>query len=165
MEKCKIVGLPPARKIIQDSRKFSVQRFATFAGIWFCAVTMVLSLREIQGDWDHAVCGVWGCSPPLAAVFACQGVWGLILFPILHWVSDRYSARVTRITSLTVLGVAIIAFAIIVIYEIFHWFRFVTPVNRKYFGHRIALATLTQVDFPVVMLLLSGLYLRWRAKS
>lgn len=158
--------LPPtARETIQDSRKFSVLRFAIYAGIWFCAVIMVLSFREIQGEWDHAVCGVWGCSPPLAAVAACQGVWGLILFPISHWVSHRYSERVTRITALTVLGIAIIAFVIIVVYEIFHWYLFVAPANRKYFGHRIALATLTQVDFPVVMLLLLGMYLRWRAKD
>jgi|SaaInlStandDraft_1057018.scaffolds.fasta_scaffold118423_2 hypothetical protein len=153
------------RNAIQDARKFSVLQFAIYAGIWFCAVTTVLSIRDIHGEWDHAVCGVWGCSPPIASVIACQGVWGLILFPVSHWLSNRYSARVTRITALTVLGTAIIAFAIIVIYEIFHWFLFVAPASRKYFGHRIALATFTQVDFPVVMLLLSGLYLRWRAKD
>lgn len=126
---------------------------------------MALSIRDVHGDWDHAVCGVWGCSPPLAAVAACQAVWMLILFPAAFWVSKFYTKRVQDITAKTVIAIACVAFAVLVVYEFFHWFLSVAPADRIYFGHRITLATFAQVDIPIVVLLLSGLYLRWRSQT
>ncbi len=144
-----------------QTRYRTLLRFALLATVWTCAVLLVLSVRNIQGEWDHAVCGVWGCSPPLAAVASCQGVWAMVLWPILIWFDSSFSRRVVRITANTVLAVSLTALFAIVVYEYFHWYRFVGPASRKYFGQRLALSTFTQVDFPVVLLFLSGLLLRW----
>lgn len=130
---------------------------------WGAAVLLVLSYRDIRGDWDHAVCGVWGCSPPLAAVLSCQGVWGLILFPLTYWASRSFSLRVRRIIANTLLAVSIAALIGIVIYEYFHWYLYVGPNSRRYILHRLALATLTQIDFPVVLLFITGLLMRFFA--
>ncbi|QDT34676.1 hypothetical protein [Thalassoglobus polymorphus] len=143
-----------------QTRYHSLIYITLLAIAWGGAVLFVLSFKDIQGDWDHAACGVWGCSPPLAAVGVCQAIWGLILFPVILWVNRVYPQRIARITANTFVGVGLLASLVIVIYEIFHWLLFVQPEHRIYFGHRIALATLTQVEFPVVMLLISGLVLR-----
>ncbi len=142
------------------TRYRSLVRFTLLAIAWGGAVFFVLGFKDVRGDWDHAACGVWGCSPPLAAVAVCQTIWGLVFFPAIYWVKQTFSQRVSRITGTTFVAVGLIAFLVIVIFEIFHWLLFVQPADRVYFGHRIALATLTQVEFPVVMLLISGLVLR-----
>lgn len=133
------------------------------AVVWGAAVLLVLSFREIRGDWDHAVCGVWGCSPPVAAVLSCQGVWGLVLFPLSYWSHRSFAPRVRRIIANTLLAVSFVALIGIVIYEYFHWYLYVGPNLRRFMGHRLALATLTQVDFPVVLLFVSGLLMRFFA--
>ena len=132
---------------------------SAFAFLWGVAAYSVLSFKDVRSSWDYAVCGVWGCSPPLAAVAACQAIWGLVLFPLAWWVSRKFSLRVQRLTALTALAVSLVAVLVIVVYEYFHWFLFVAEKNRIYFGRRLALATLTQVDFPVVMLFLASLML------
>lgn len=144
-----------------QTRYRTLLRFTFLSAVWTCAVLLVLSVRDVQGEWDHAVCGVWGCSPPLAAVASCQGVWGLVLLPILIWVNRSFSKRVVRISANTLLAVSLTAFLAIVVYEYFHWFSFVSPTSRNYFGHRLALATFSQVDFPIVLLSLSGFWLRY----
>lgn len=144
---------------MNNNRQFSLIQFTAFAFLWGVAALGVLSMKDIRGSWDYAVCGVWGCTPPLAAVAACQAIWGLVLFPIAWWVNRSYSPRVQRLTALTSLGVSQGALLVIVVYEYFHWFLFVAEENRIYFGRRLALSTLTQVDFPVVMLFLASLML------
>ncbi len=144
-----------------QTRYRTLIRFVLLATAWTCAVLLVLSIRNMTGEWDHAVCGVWGCSPPLAAVASCQGVWALVLLPILLWSDRTLSRRVVRITANTLLVVSLTGLFAIVVYEYFHWFRFVKPEFQKHFGHRLMLSTFTQVDFPVVILFLSGIWLRW----
>lgn len=143
----------------------SLWKILLLAAVWAGVVLFVLSFREIEGEWDHAACGVWGCAPPLAAVATMQILWGLVFFPIGYWLERTFSRCIVRTTGATVLAVAVCGLTGIVIYEYFHWYSHVNPDFRQYFGRRLALSILTQIDFPVVILLLSGGILYWRSRK
>ena len=121
----------------------------------------VSSLSEIESEFDNKLCGVWGCSPPVAAVLSVHALWGMVFVPASLFVRFKFSKRIGRITGLTTILIALTALVAIVIYEDFHWYTFVSLESRIYFGRRIALALFTQTDFPVIVLLLAGILLRW----
>lgn len=131
------------------------------ASLWGLAVYFALSISDKKTNWDTTFCGVWGCSAPIAAVISCHLVWGLFLLPFAVIVCAKCSKRVTRITGMTTVCVAVSAILVLVVYEYFHWYRFVQPAYRIYFGRRIALSLFSQIDFPILPLLLTGLGVWW----
>ncbi|TWT57023.1 hypothetical protein KOR42_03800 [Thalassoglobus neptunius] len=135
--------------------------YCGLACLWGLAALSAVSFRDRTTELDHQLCGVWGCSPPVAAVVSCHLVWGLILLPLAIYVCANFSIRIVRITGMTTVCVACCAILVLVVYEYFHWYTFVQPASRVYFGRRIALSLFSQIDFPIIPLLLMGLGVWW----
>lgn len=120
---------------------------------WFGAVYGALSLSYVRSSWSGVLCGPWGCTAPLEAIVACHLAWLLVLLPGVAAIRQFGSSRHLKIAGRGLLGCALLGMLLLWINQFrsnsFSWF----PHMWKLTG----LAIISEVDFPVVPSLLTGI--------
>ena len=51
--------------------------------LWEAGLYAVLNVRQVESLNVHAICGTWGCGPPLSALISWHGFWLLLVAPIV----------------------------------------------------------------------------------
>ncbi len=123
---------------------------------WAGVLWGVLQLAHVETDWDHTVCGPWGCGPPIAALVSAHLARLVVLLPAgmagRQWVSNEG----LRATGLALFVVAVAAIVGMIVREATTWQPSVGPEQRGYFVQRCLFVIGTSIDLPVVQLLLLG---------
>lgn len=132
---------------------------------WAGAPWGALSIARVPGDWGHAVCGPWGCAPPLQALVGCHLAWLVLLAPVAV-----VGPRIGRLPWLPgrAVGAAFVFVAVAGAFAVWRheratWLAAASEPQREYFWQRCALAIAAWVDAPLVQLLLVGVLLIVRA--
>ncbi len=141
----------------------SLSRIGIGLTVWAASLFAALAIRDLPGDWGHAICGPWGCGPPLQALLACHMAWLIILAPpaALLARSTQISAHGLRRFGAFLCVLAALFVAAAVIYQGLTWWPSESQWQRGFFWRRCAFVLATTVDLPVAQLLLVGLYLRF----
>ncbi|MCI0457382.1 MAG: hypothetical protein L0Z62_10470 [Gemmataceae bacterium] len=131
--------------------------------LWGAAAFGVLSLANLPGGFTHALCGPWGCFPPLQALGAMHLFWVLLLIPILGWPSWGWPPeRVKTLgTALFLLGIG--GLLTVAVGEMLTW---VPPGGEswRYLPQRILYAVAVLSDVPLVQVTVGGLVCRFIGK-
>ncbi len=127
--------------------------------VWSGTAYGVLSLRNLPGEYSHYLCGPWGCLPPIQALLAVHGFWGVVIAPFV-W---RYARLRTRrelfraggwLSSLALLGI-LCSFA-------YTWWGLrdyhVRSFVTFYLGRALG-GLATQTDLPLVQIWIAGIAL------
>ncbi|REK17426.1 MAG: hypothetical protein DWQ37_06455 [Planctomycetota bacterium] len=128
-------------------------RFAAFA-IWGSVLYGALSLRDIETPFDYAMCGPWGCFPPLSAVAACHAGWLIVLTPALFWAHHHLLHSVSwKIAGAVLTAIGAVSAAIVAVRAL--WLDR-GSIDQTYPVQKLALNVFTTTDFPIVPLLVLG---------
>ncbi|MGE3239498.1 MAG: hypothetical protein AB7G28_01270 [Pirellulales bacterium] len=145
------------------SQSLSMNVFRVIAGLvaWSATLTTTLSIANLSGNWGHAICGPWGCGPPLQALISCHLSWFVVLVPAVvlfqksGWLSGHSLRRIG--TTLCVASVAMLV--AIIVYERLTWWPLVGESQRDFFWNRCGFVVATTVDVPTLQLFAIGAYL------
>lgn len=64
--------------------------------LWSLALFGILQVHQFEGLFGHAVCGPWGCGPPVSALVGYHGFWFLLLLPITAILKHRLPSANSR---------------------------------------------------------------------
>ncbi len=133
----------------------------TLAGCvaWALVLAGTLSIAYWPGDWGHGVCGPWGCGPTLQSLVACHLSWLVVLMPLAGVLQLWLSRRQQRALGMTILIVAAAGLGGMIAYEVSVSWSSASEWQRQFLRQRIGFVIATQIDFPLVELLLAGLFL------
>jgi hypothetical protein len=127
------------------------------AALWGGAMMLVLQAHRLPGHHGHAVCGLWGCGPPLQALIAFHGFWLVLLsLPVALCCRLIDPTRLMAVSVLTIV-VGIAGIAGVVAWEAEHWLPNVGELQREYFLQRCLFRVGTMTDVPLVQLVLAGI--------
>jgi hypothetical protein len=133
--------------------------------VWGVVLWGALSIARLPGDWGHGVCGPWGCGPPLQALLACHLSWLVVLLPLAGVLRLWLPCRQQRVLGMIVLVAGCVGLGGLVAYELTTWWPAVSEWQRHFFWQRIGFVIATQVDLPVIELILTGVCLLTGARS
>lgn len=135
--------------------------------LWGLALWGALALRDLPGDWGHALCGPWGCGPPLQALLSIHAAWAVLLWApafVLPRIYASRSAGMRRIGAiLAAAGVG--GLVAIAIRESLFAGSSASESAANYLLQRILFVIATSIDAPVVQATIAGFVLRWGASS
>lgn len=136
-------------------------RFVLIGVSWSGVAYGALSLRLIPGDYSHPFCGPWGCLPPIQALAAVHAFWIVAIGPPTHWSSRVMGPRANRLVGQLISALAIIGLVITICGG-----SSSRPTNPGTHGVLARfgvsmVAVATQVDVPLIPLLMAGAVL-WR---
>ena len=131
--------------------------YAAGLAVWGGALFGILQVHLIPGNWGHAVCGPWGCGPPMQALVAYHGFWLMLLFPPALTFSNRTSTE-----RLVDVGrwVALFGSVCLLCYmgwEAIDWLARASERHRLYVVQRCLFVVITLVDVPIVQVTMLGL--------
>ena len=135
--------------------------------LWGLALWGALALRDLPGDWGHALCGPWGCGPPLQALLSIHAAWAVLLWAPAFVLPRMYASRPARMRRIgTIVAAAGVGGLIaIAIRESLFAGSSVSESAANYLLQRILFVIATSIDAPVVQATIAGLVLRWGASS
>lgn len=128
---------------------------------WAVALLLALQVATLPGDWEHSVCGPWGCGPPVQALVGWHLAWLVLLLP-MAWSARRLPRRVRNACGLSVMGLAVTGVLLIAWREWVEWLPQVSESLQQYYPHRVGFVLVTWVELPLLELFPAGLLL-WRA--
>ncbi len=132
--------------------------------VWALALFGTLQVYRWQGLLGHAICGPWGCGPPVSALIGYHSFWLLLLVLPAWWLQLQLSsATLQRLgTGLTLVA----AVGIVLLLAVDSWQFWSRASMRVYIVQRCLFRLATFIDFPLVQFGLIGLWLRnsWRSK-
>lgn len=135
---------------------------------WFAGAYGVLMLHSLPGEYAHAVCGPWGCYPPLQALAAMHGFW-LLLVPPVGWLISCWPAHRLRFVGGMLIAIGVVSLAGVIVHEYLTWYRQTPESFRGYFPQRILYRITTLSDFPILQIILAGVVCtgaaRWIRRS
>lgn len=141
----------------ESGRPFSVHKLLLLL-VWAVAMFTTLQVHRFEGWFGHAICGPWGCGPPVSALLGYHGFWLLLLLLPVWFLKRRWDT-----VTLARLGTGlcwIAGIGIIVLLFVDGWQFWQREAMRRYLGQRCLFRLATFVDFPLVQLVLIGLYLK-----
>ncbi len=130
---------------------------------WAAALLAVLSIANLPGSWGHAVCGVWGCGPPLQALVSCHAAWLLVLGPLVEMVT-RSAPRPSDLRfqmGKVLLAVGAILVVVVAVHQRISWWPTVSEFHQQYFWNRCGFVIITSVDVPITPILILGAIFLW----
>ncbi len=123
---------------------------------WGLALFAALQLGNVPVDWGH-VCGPWGCGPPVKALVAWHGFWGILLaLPVLLAIAYWPGRRLQRV-GLVLTAAGLLGLAGIAVWQTVDWLPRVSDSYQRYFAARYLFVVATLVDVPIVQLTLAGI--------
>lgn len=139
---------------IQTAPLLSTRNLLAFAG-WTLALFGTLQVHNLEGQLGHAICGPWGCGPPVSALVGYHAFWCLLIFPVALILGGRMCGVTRRHlgTGLVLVSVAGIA-ALLLLEGLDNSAAEAYPLRWCLF--RVA----TFVDFPLAQLGIAGIWLR-----
>lgn len=124
--------------------------------IWALLMWGALSLAKLPGDWGHGVCGPWGCGPPAQALVAYHIAWCILLLPLAIIARSSLNFKQRRYLAAGLAAIALAGILVIVGYERVVWWVAASDWQRTFFWNRIGFAILTQIDAPLVQLIVAA---------
>lgn len=118
--------------------------------VWGLVLAGTLSLASVPGDGGHAVCGAWGCGPPIQTLVACHVSWLVVLGPPVLALRGRTSPRTLRRGASGALAVAILFVSAIAVQEFRTWGTRASPWQGPLYWQRVGFVLLTTVEVPVL---------------
>ena len=135
----------------------SYRNFLLFAA-WAMALFGSLQAHLWEDLFGHAICGPWGCGPPVAALMGYHGFWLLVLLLPAWLLKQRVSRATVNRVGLGLVLVAIVGIALLLAIDAGrHWH---VARMRPYMVQRLLFRLATFVEFPLIQLGLIGLWLR-----
>ena len=117
-----------------------------------------LQLHHFEASFGHAICGPWGCGPPVMALVVYHAFWFLLIVRPAVAVSCLLPAE-TAIRIGTLLGIAGLgALALLVVADSVRFWR--TAQGSEYLLQRGLFRLVTFVEFPLGPLGLAGIAIR-----
>ena len=126
--------------------------------VWAASLFGVLQVHHFESLFGHAICGPWGCGPPVSALIGYHGFWLLLMLLPAWWLKHYLSGATLRRLGTGLLLVAVIG--IVLLLAIDSWQTWQREAMRPYVVQRGFFRLATFVDFPLVQLGLIGLWLR-----
>lgn len=124
---------------------------------WGLALYGVLRVASLKGQWQHGICGPWGCGPPTQTLVACHGFWVVLIFPLMIALIRRASATTLHRLGMILTLAGVVALVGIAGREWTQWYLEVSESLRGFFLQRYLFSIATLVDVPVVEMTLVGL--------
>jgi hypothetical protein len=133
-------------------------KVGTVAAVWGGAVLLVLQVHQLRlpGTYEHSVCGLWGCGPPLQALLAMHGFWLVLLSLPVGLCCGLLAPRRLLAVSLLAVVLGTAGIAGVVAWEAEHWLPIASELQRDYFLQRCLFAVGTMTDVPLVQFVLAG---------
>ena len=149
----------------------SASRLLTFAGatklaVWAAALWGALRVTRLPGYWGHSICGLWGCGPPLQAIVGWHLAWVVVLAPLaLGWgpLHSLPGYRLRRFGMALAIGGAALIVGV-AIHERISWWPAVSPLQQSYYWQRVGFVIATNVDLPMLQLVVFGLIIDLRGR-
>lgn len=141
---------------------FAIVRNVAVVAVWGLCLHGALSIARWQGDFEHTICGPWGCGPRLPPVISCHVAWLVALaLPagFVAW-SGHVTPAARRVIGSAVMGVAGMIIAGFFAWHVGVWWPQATVSQQPYFWHRFAFMMVTAIDVPAVQMLVLGLAIR-----
>ena len=135
----------------------SVRNFFLFFA-WAAGLFGVLQVHQLEGWFGHALCGPWGCGPPVSALIGYHGFWLLLMLLPAWWLKQQLSSAALRRLGTGLLLVAAVGIAMLLAID--GWQTWQRTAMRPYMLQRGFFRLATFVDFPLVQLGLIGWWLR-----
>ncbi len=117
-----------------------------------------LQLHRFEGVFGHAICGPWGCGPPLVALVGYHAFWLLLIVPptlvASYLIPAEKAVRIGKLLAIAGLG----ALALLVLEDAVRFLR--TARGGEHLFQRCLFRLVTFVDFPLGPIGLAGLTMR-----
>ncbi len=133
------------------------EKLTIMGAAWVGAILLVLQAHRLPGNFSHAVCGPWGCGPPLPSLIAMHGFWlvGLSLPVVLC--GRLLTPHRLMAVSAVILVLSLAGIAGVVVWQFEHWLPAASEMQREYLLQRCVFAVVTLTDAPLVQGLLAGI--------
>lgn len=126
---------------------------------WGVSLFGVLRIHLLEARLGHAICGPWGCGPPLAGLISYHGFCLLFVLPLAVLFSQHLSPANARRIGVVVTTIAVAAITLLVVVDAVNYLQH--PTGQKYVLQRCLFRLATYADFPLIPMGLAGLVL-WR---
>jgi hypothetical protein len=124
---------------------------------WGAAALAALAINAFPGEYSHALCGPWGCLPPLQALVAMHTFWVVLLVPPTAFALRRLSPSGLRFLGAVVAGGGVVGVAVLIVRDLVAWDPYMQEENRLYVLARAAYAVAMMTDVPLCQLTIAGL--------
>jgi hypothetical protein len=121
---------------------------------WLAAAVASLLVAGIPYDTE-ALCGIWGCFPPLPALAAMHLFW-CIVFGASIWIICGWRPRLLQPLGVLLLLAATVTAAVVVGYDLERWFHRVTAQHHPFWWRRVAYTIATLSDVPLLQSIVAG---------
>lgn len=122
---------------------------------WLIAAVAVLAVAAVPFDSGEALCGVWGCLPPLPAVVAMHLFWFVVLGAGVHAAAVLLPGLVRPLGFVLVLA-AVAGAAVVLGGDLSRWLEHTPDYYQSFWPHRLAYTLGTKTDLPLVQALAAG---------
>ncbi len=136
------------------SKLLSLRNLIWFAA-WGVSLSGVLRIHFLEDRWGHAICGAWGCGPPLSALVSYHGFWLLFILPMAVLYSRQLPPAASRRIGIVVSAISIGAILLLVVVDAVSFWQYST--GRDYIFQRGLFRLATYVGFPLIPMSLAGL--------
>lgn len=129
--------------------------------LWAAGLFAVLQLQELPDSLlgTHGVCGAWGCGPPVSALLACHGFWLVLIGPPTFFAGRRLSGPLLQDFGLGLILAGVCGLISVGAWEAATWLPHATDFQKQHLIQRYLFALVTQVDIPIIPVLLAGVWL------
>ncbi len=129
--------------------------------LWVGLIYAVLQIHFQTNLSKYSVCGPWGCGPPSNTLLAIHAMWLVMLLPPAIYLQYRF--RGIEIWMQRVAGSMVILGSVgvltIIAWQWVVWLPQSGESFRPYIWQRCGFAVLTAIDWPLLQLILTGIYL------
>jgi hypothetical protein len=157
----RVASVPDRGSIQMISERVQAVRRAVpssaWLAVWGLALHGVLNVVRVHVDWEHGICGPWGCGPPPQALAACHLFWLVLLTPSVLFFGTRLPRFVAQRVAWILAGLGILGLAAVAFHEFTTWLPQADDWHRRYFVHRCAFTAATLIEIPMAEFLVLGL--------
>lgn len=122
---------------------------------WLAAAVGALYVAEVPFDAGEALCGMWGCFPPLPALASMHLFWG-VAFGAGVWAVARWRPVLLRPAGVVLVAGAVAAGAVLIERDLPRWFDSIPDEYHHYWPRRVAYAFAVTTDVPLLQAAAAG---------
>jgi hypothetical protein len=121
---------------------------------WLTAAVAALAVAAVPLDPGEALCGVWGCFPPLPALAAMHLFWCAAFGAGVHAAAGLRRGLLRPLGVALVFGAAV-AGALVIGRDLTRWLEFADE-HRHYWPRRVGYTLAVNTDLPLIQALAAG---------
>lgn len=126
--------------------------------VWAIALFGTLQIHRASGLMGHAICGPWGCGPPLAALVGYHAFWLVLILPVAMIAGRRLSGRTVHVLGKTLVAIGLVGAVVLLAVDGVQFWQ--SSGKPQYLLQRGLFRLVTFVDIPLMQLGLAGWLLR-----